>query len=67
MPKIYYQAAKLLAENFNQDENAIECLENILSDYPEQPQAEEAKKYLKILYPNLMKSIRNSELLGQLL
>ncbi|MFT5521905.1 MAG: tetratricopeptide (TPR) repeat protein, partial [Enterobacterales bacterium] len=49
MAKVYYQAAKLLAENFNQDENAIELLENILSNYPEQPQAREAKTYLKIL------------------
>jgi tetratricopeptide (TPR) repeat protein len=49
MAKVYYQAAILLAENFNQDESAIEFLESILSDYPEQPKAEEAKIYLKIL------------------
>ncbi|MFT5451352.1 MAG: tetratricopeptide (TPR) repeat protein [Enterobacterales bacterium] len=49
MAKVYSQAAKLMAENFNQDENAIECLEKILSDYPDQPEAEDAKKYLEIL------------------
>jgi len=49
MAKVYYQTATLLAEHFDQDDNAIEYLGIILSDYPEQPEAEAAKEYLKIL------------------
>ncbi|PCJ46447.1 MAG: hypothetical protein COA74_13765 [Gammaproteobacteria bacterium] len=49
MAKVYFQAAKLMAENFNQDENAMDCLSTILEDYPDHPIAEQVKTYRNVL------------------
>jgi len=49
MPQTYYEAAKLQAECFNQDRQAINYLQCIISDYPNNSIIEEVRTYLTIL------------------
>jgi len=49
MAEVYFEAAKIQAESFNQDNLAIEYLQCIINDYSEHAIAAEAIQYHKIL------------------
>jgi len=53
MANAYFETAKLLAETFNQDAQAIDYLQRLVTSYPEHQIADEAKVYLKLLKSTL--------------
>ena len=48
-----FEAAKLMAECFNQDQQAVEILQGVIDNYPDLPIVYDVKEYLKILKSSL--------------
>ncbi len=65
MADSYFLAAQLLAENFNRDDEAIDYLQRIVTDFPEQSVVAEAKSYLEILQSSLPEQMGDALLIEE--